>query len=329
MHKCDNSSPACSNCHRANVTCTYTTTQAYPSSYVRKLEERVRQLEADHATDGNSQYSSGGVYGRNTEAEIATPAHRVVNDVGEVGAGGLALGLGVLSSCAAAEPHYFGFSAGLSLAHFVQIAIDSNGNSTDISLPLLADRPFSKRPPKANATSADPPSFQTGADYLRAYTSLVHPLYPFLNIAKLWKLHEDITKPSEDQSETLPERIDLTILHLVYAIGSRCLQLLGKHQISSRVPDGHFLRAMETITQDLKYTSTKSIEVTLLLAIHSMRSPYGKIIHFIKCNSKRTRQELIRTVFRRDQRLASGWSSHQTVLGARTSQAAGNRPSPC
>ncbi|KAF5586090.1 transcription activator acu-15 [Fusarium subglutinans] len=192
--------------------------------------------------------------------------------------GQLALGLGVLSSCAGAEPHYFGFSAGLSLAHFVQVAIDSGENPVDVSLPQLADRPFSHQLPKDNITLAEPPKYNAGASYIRAYLALVHPLYPFLNVERLWQLHRSITKRRGGQESACTEQIDLTIMHLVYAIGSRCLQLLQKSSISSTVSEGHFLRAMEHIRQDLKFTSTKSIEVTLLLAIHSMRSPYGKRI---------------------------------------------------
>ncbi|KAF5246456.1 hypothetical protein FANTH_6828 [Fusarium anthophilum] len=190
--------------------------------------------------------------------------------------GQLALGLGVLSSCAGAEPHYFGFSAGLSLAHFVQVAIDSGENPVDVSLPQLADRPFSHQVPKDNITLAEPPKYNAGASYIRAYLALVHPLYPFLNVERLWQLHRSITKRRGGQESACTEQIDLTMMHLVYAIGSRCLQLLQKSSISSTVSEGHFLRAMEHIRQDLKFTSTKSIEVTLLLAIHSMRSPYGR-----------------------------------------------------
>lgn len=192
--------------------------------------------------------------------------------------GQLALGLGVLSSCAGAEPHYFGFSAGLSLAHFVQVAIDTGENPVDVSLPQLADRPFSHQVPKPNTTLAEPPTYNAGASYIRAYLALVHPLYPFLDLDRLWQLHRSITIRRGRQESASPEQIDLTIMHLVYAIGSRCLQLLQKFSISSTVSEGHFLRAMEHIRQDLKFTSAKSIEVTLLLAIHSMRSPYGRLI---------------------------------------------------
>ncbi|KAF5588774.1 transcription activator acu-15 [Fusarium pseudocircinatum] len=218
-----------------------------------------------------------------TTAPSESPAPGRPPDITEVTSGAersgqLALGLGVLSSCAGAEPHYFGFSAGLSLAHFVQVAIDSGENPVDVSLPQLADRPFSHQVPKANITLAEPPKYNTGASYIRAYLALVHPLYPFLNLERLWQLHRSINKRRDGQESASTEQIDLTIIHLVYAIGSRCLQLLQRFSISSTVPEGHFLRAMEHIRQDLKFTSTKSIEVTLLLAIHSMRSPYGKQI---------------------------------------------------
>ncbi|KAF4501870.1 transcription activator acu-15 [Fusarium agapanthi] len=218
-----------------------------------------------------------------TTAQSESPAPSSSPEATEVTSGTersgqLALGLGVLSSCAGAEPHYFGFSAGLSLAHFVQVAIDSGENPLDVSLPQLADRPFSHQVPKANITLAEPPKYNAGASYIRAYLALVHPLYPFLNVERLWQLHRSITKRRGGQESACAEQIDLTIMHLVYAIGSRCLQLLQKSSISSTVSEGHFLRAMEHIRQDLKFTSTKSIEVTLLLAIHSMRSPYGRRI---------------------------------------------------
>lgn len=293
--QCDNYSPACSNCSRAKVPCVYTD-NAYPSSYVKALEERVRQLEEDltysnpadtgippdlhterhHVSQGNS--GTGGYSG----AQYAQPAlQENVQDrtAGGSSGGRLALGLGVLSSCAAAEPHYFGFSAGLSLAHFVQVAIEAGHDSADVSLPLLADRPFSNQSPSANATIASLPTFEAGANYLQAYNSLVHPLYPFLSRDRLWKLHRLLTKQGTAHG-TPTEEADLTTMHLVYAIGSRCLQLLGRTEMSKTTPEGHLLRAMNNMSEVLKFTSTKAIEITLLLAIHSMRSPSGKHIFY-------------------------------------------------
>ncbi|KAL1867142.1 hypothetical protein VTK73DRAFT_4336 [Phialemonium thermophilum] len=282
--KCDNASPACSNCSRASVACIYSD-HAYPSSYVKRLEERVRQLEAERAGSPVPSTADPAGHPPSTE-EPRTPvpwASSPPADTRETtrreghdrGPGQLALGLGVLSSCAAAEPHYFGFSAGLSLAHFVQMAIESGGGSADVSLPLLADRPFSSQAPKANAPPAGPPTHEAGSSYIRAYLSLLHPLYPFLNRRRIWNLHDRLAGRRSHQEARGVDKIDLTIMHLVYAVGSRCLQLLGRYGVASAVHEGHFLTAIKNIDRDLKFTSTKAIEITLLLGLHSMRSPYG------------------------------------------------------
>jgi hypothetical protein len=194
----------------------------------------------------------------------------------------LALGMGLLSASAAAEPHYFGFSAGLSLAHFVQVAIETSSNSSEVSLPLLADRPFSNQALGAVGGATSPaalPTNRAGASYIRAYLLFVHPLYPFLIQTELWQLHEQLTHVYQDgrQSQSSPQT-DLALLHLVYAIGSRCIQLVSKEKIPSNTPEGHFLSAMKLVTEDLKFTSIRSIEVTLLLAIHSMRAPGGSSV---------------------------------------------------
>lgn len=243
------------------------------------MEERVRELEA--SIRRNDQHYPNGAISEHlpntlSSPEDPSPRRPLPSREAPVDrrAAPLAQGLGLLSSIAAAEPHYFGFSAGLSLAHFVQVAIDSGSNSADVSLPLLADRPFSNHALNSNATLAKIPSFKTGASYVRAYLSLVHPLYPFLNRISLWQLHDTLTRRRE---EVPPPhlQIDIALMHLVYAIGSRCLQLLGKIDGSKSIPEGHFLSAMKAVNEELKFTSIRAIEVTLLLAIHSMRSPSG------------------------------------------------------
>jgi hypothetical protein len=282
--RCDNASPVCSNCSRARVACMYSE-NAYPSSYVKRLEERVRQLEQSNSTNEQNPSSHSDRQRERLDkypsvsGSLISPQSRPQTQPDEPAeerhAEPLARGLGLLSSCAAAEPHYFGVSAGLSLAHFVQVAIDSGSNSADVSLPLLADRPFSNKILNANSPLAELPSFKTGARYVRAYLSVVHPLYPFLDRASLWQLHGSLTRQQAHIHDSRSP-IDIALIHLVYAIGSRCLQLLGKVDVSKNTPESHFLTAMQGISEDLKFTSIRSIEVTLLLAIHSMRSPAGK-----------------------------------------------------
>ena len=265
--KCDNGSPACHNCTRSGASCQYSDRTAYPPAYVKTLEARVQHLEA-------ALKSQAGV-----QAGVQSPA-TPAEEAAESSSSGLVTGMGLLSSCAAAEPHYFGFSAGLSLAHFVQVATDFGSTSSDVvSLPLLTDRPFANQALHSDTTPASLPSRKTGAAYIRAYLLLIHPLYPFLDRPLLWQAHKSRAAMG---TETPPAasspavQLDEAMLHLVYAIGSRCLQLLGTHKITKNTPEGHFLRAMQIIGDGLlKFTSIRSIELTLLLAIHSMRSPSG------------------------------------------------------
>ncbi|KIW16527.1 hypothetical protein PV08_06582 [Exophiala spinifera] len=186
----------------------------------------------------------------------------------------LTLGLGVLSSVAAAEPHYFGSSSGLSLAHFVQTAIDSGPNiGSQVALPLLADRPFSNHAPSSQTLPASLPTAKSGCVFIKAYFTSVHPLYPFLDRKAVWEMHERHTREHQTRSDGSP--LDLAVLHLVYAIGSRCLELLGSSKVSRHTPQSHFLAALRYVPEEIKWTSLRSIEITLLLGIHSMRSPSG------------------------------------------------------
>lgn len=164
--RCDNGSPACSNCARSGAACLYSDRTAYRPSYVKALEARVKELE-------------------DARPPVASTTSQTSPAAVENGGDRLVTGMGLLSSCAAAEPHYFGFSAGLSLAHFVQVALDFGSvTSADVvSLPLLTDRPFANQALHQDgaAVPASLPSGKTGAAYIRAYLQLIHPLYPFLD----------------------------------------------------------------------------------------------------------------------------------------------------
>jgi hypothetical protein len=186
----------------------------------------------------------------------------------------LTLGFGVLSSCAASEPHYFGFSAGLSLAHFMQIAMDSGKHvGSQVSLPMLADRPFSNQLPTAQTPLASLPTYADGSRFIKAYLSTTHRLYPFLDRIGLWTLHREQTLVTDESHK--PSELDLVVLHLVYSIGSRCLQLTDVSTVRKDIPEGHFMSAMKQIPDAIRFTSIRSIEIVLLLVLHSMRSPSG------------------------------------------------------
>ncbi|KAI5195832.1 hypothetical protein AUEXF2481DRAFT_4886 [Aureobasidium subglaciale EXF-2481] len=269
--KCDNAVPACSNCARSKTSCTYPE-NAYPTSYVKQLEDRVGILEARLRDVDPSQASDHMDTNDQTTPQMTTPSS-VPGQPSSLPAPttGLASGMGLLSSCAAAEPHYFGFSSGLTLAHFVEAAIGSGSNASAINLPSLADRPFSHQVPTAQTPQAPVPTRSLGSKMIKAYLSTVHPLYPFLDEDNIWQMHRTLTNDASD-SVSGP---DLARLHLIYAIGSRCIQLLKPRKVKRGLPEEHLMSAMQHIPEALKFTSIHGVEITLLLAIHSMRSPSG------------------------------------------------------
>lgn len=274
--QCDNAAPACSNCASSKASCVYNT---YPTSYVHRLEERVGELEARLRSVDPSQADDhlADDMHNDTQTQIATPSsipstHQVPAMASSPGH--LASGIGLLSSCATAEPHYFGFSSGLNLAHFVEAAVTANNEASEINLPLLADRPFSRQIPTAQTPLAPVPISSIGNRYIRAYLASIQPLYPFIDEKDIWRMHRSATGDAPSTSESLT-KADLARLHLIYAIGSRCTQILKPRKIQKHVPEGHLMSAMQHIPEVLKLTSTHTVEVTLLLAIHSMRSPSG------------------------------------------------------
>lgn len=237
------------------------------------LEARLRSVDPHQVSDEPTSRRNG------TRDSIATPASIPSQEFSPpaTSSGHLATGIGLLSSCAAAEPHYFGFSSGLTLAHFLEAAIAPSNGASEINLPSLADRPFSKQIPTAQTPSAPVPTDRTGAKYITAYLSNVQPLYPFMDEDELWRIHGNVTSSREDGlGPDLQMKADLARLHLVYAIGSRCIQLIKPRSIEKHLPEGHLIAAMQLIPDILKFTSIHAVEITLLLALHSMRSPSGE-----------------------------------------------------
>lgn len=236
------------------------------------LEARLRVVDPTPA---------GAHAGGEHRGQMATPSSIPPqrSPVATSSSGRLASGIGLLSSCAAAEPHYFGFSSGLTLAHFVEAGISADNGHSDISLPSLADRPFSKQVPTAQTLPAPTPAQHIGRQYIKAYLLNIHPLYPFIDEEEPWRLHG-----ISSREEHLCSAADLARLHLIYAIGSRCLQLVRPRKVEKHLPEGHLVSAMQHIPEVLKSTSIHAVEIILLLALHSMRSPSGRcLLAAIQC----------------------------------------------
>jgi hypothetical protein len=111
------------------------------------MQERVRQLEAKLSVNEQQNFRDDVLDHGPNLPEVPSSRYQLGGPEQTRGGRGervpgLAHGLGLVSASAAAEPHYFGFSAGLSLAHFVQVAIDSGSNSADVTSSARRPTPF-------------------------------------------------------------------------------------------------------------------------------------------------------------------------------------------
>jgi len=139
------------------------------------------------------------------------------------------------------------------------------------------------------ANSAEPPNDEMGARILNAYFTRLHPRYPFLDRAEVWRLHEErwrlaSTKP-EDLSKA--ERFGIFKLYLVYAIGATMIQLSEKYcytppevspvMLLSIVPladstKRFYMTALQHVSAAREARSIQNIEAMTLLVIYHLRS---------------------------------------------------------
>jgi hypothetical protein len=119
------------------------------------------------------------------------------------------------------------------------------------------------------------PSLEIGASFVNAYLSYIHPNFPFIPKKTLWEAHQsrsDIGDASPDEAKH-----NFVMIQLVYAIGSRCLQLVGS-ATAGLEPEGHYLAAMAKIQDQMNLPSIRNIHIILLVAIYALRSPLSTFL---------------------------------------------------
>jgi hypothetical protein len=190
----------------------------------------------------------------------------------------LANSFGLLSLHAGADPQYFGVSSGVSLARMIETAVYDNARpSFNLSLPSeIAQSPFSNSSPAPPPMIAPLPSLENGRSFIDAYLSYIHTSFPFLSRKKLWEIHEDRTVLED--AATDEARHNYIVIQLVYAIGFRCLQLIGSAIATGFEPEGYYCSAMAKIQDQLNLASIQNIQIMLLVAIYALRSPSSKLV---------------------------------------------------
>lgn len=244
---------------------------------MKALESRVAWLETqlgaanpsqsrDHLSgDGSATRASSAVENSTSSSPVTTRLDNTPN---------LANSVGLLSLHAAAEPQYFGVSSGVSLALMIETAVYEKARpSSSLSLAPETDSPFSTSSPRGQTTIAPLPSLEQGTSFIDAYLSHIHPQFPFLSKLKLWEAHS--SGRDLDDSATDDARHWSTVLQLVYAIGSRCLQLIGSPSAIGVEPEGQYCAAIAKVQDRLNVPSVQNIQIILLVAIYALRSPSG------------------------------------------------------
>jgi hypothetical protein len=158
----------------------------------------------------------------------------------------------------------------------IETAIYNNARpTTSLSLPTeMNESPFLSSDSEAQPAVASLPPHETGALFVNAYLSYIHPGFPFLSKKKVWDLHRN-RKIIEDAAID-EERPNYIILLLVYAIGSRCLQLVGAPATTSIEPESYYSTATSRISDQTDVPSIQNIQIVLLAAIYALRSPSSK-----------------------------------------------------
>jgi len=100
---------------------------------------------------------------------------------------------------------------------------------------------------------------------LLAYFKHMSLRWPLLRTSFLRDLHE--------RREMLSEPYELTVLNIVYAIGGRFLETTGQPGAFSS--EQHYAAALRELDTILGFNDMRTIEVLLLLSLHSLRAPQG------------------------------------------------------
>ncbi|KAB5558605.1 fungal-specific transcription factor domain-containing protein [Coniochaeta sp. 2T2.1] len=209
------------------------------------------------------------------------PARRQSTDISEDDDTSLVDGVAYLSLCAsgttdtAPEPFYLGSSSGATIARMIQSSIfrssklslpsPSSPGTQDVLRPTLT--PVPRSPVFEEGPRCEfPPRAQAQALF-GVFFDRLHTRWPILDR----KLYYHLFEQQYDQG-ALP-LIQRSILHLVYAISSRFLQLTKKnHHVD---PQTHFTAAIEPMDYILEHHNLATVQFLVLLAIHGQRSPYG------------------------------------------------------
>ncbi|KAF4854413.1 Positive regulator of purine utilization [Colletotrichum siamense] len=190
-------------------------------------------------------------------------------------------GVAYLSLCAsgttdtAPEPFYLGSSSGATIARMIQSSIFHGAGGRAFNEAMAAAQPGVLRPPLSGGSpsshSDEPMSEFPRPDQAKmlfdVFFDRIHTRWPILDR----KMFTILFETQYDQG-ALPIQ-QRSIMHLVYAISARFLQLMKKP--CDVDPERHLLAAIEPMDFILEQHNLATVQFLLLLAVHGQRSPFG------------------------------------------------------
>lgn len=157
----------------------------------------------------------------------------------------------------------------------IETAVYENARPSS-NLSVLADMtesPFPADESGAQTKVAPLPPPEIGASFITAYLSYIQPNFPFIPKAVLWEAHQNVRDADAGTTDEAKHKHHFVMINMVYAIGSRCSQLVGSANGTGAEPEGYYRAAMANIQDQLNLPSIQNIQIILLVAIYALRSP--------------------------------------------------------
>ncbi|ETS76568.1 hypothetical protein PFICI_11955 [Pestalotiopsis fici W106-1] len=259
--KCDGLEPSCSSCLRTGSECRYVgsvgPTAAETKIYVKTLEHRVAELESILSANGNIDVAGDHWERVRPRADSIDALSSAVCDLS-------------LNACG----FYVGGSSSLAIGSLLASLVQSGQRHS-------GNRPISR--PRRHLAELEPASepFPQDNDYhvpdiscfddrnldrlFDAYLNFFSSQLPVIHTPVLQKFHERRTE--------ITDPFEASILHLVYAIGGRCLELAGMARNFTFSADQHYEAAMEWRDVIIGHCDRRTVIFLALAVSYCLRAP--------------------------------------------------------
>lgn len=247
------------------------------------MEARLPEHGQDHFDTGSANSPSPVAQGTKLHRR---PSRRRSEELSEDDDRTLVDGVAYLSLCASGttdttpEPFYLGSSSGATIARMIQSSIFRSAKFSlagsispgqqDVLRPsqVTADLTQSSVPEMSlDPTIAEFPSRSQAAILFSVFFDRLHTRWPILDR----KLYSEYFEQQWTQGVLSP--VQKSMLHMIYAISSRFLQLMKKdHHVEPQV---HLAAAVGSMEYILEQHNLCTVQFLTLLAIHGQRAPYG------------------------------------------------------